>query len=229
MSKMTKKNQIFTQNLTKVYHHNHLETYALQEVNISIASGDFVAVAGPSGSGKSTLLYLLAGLIAPTLGKIWIDDKEISASGFDLSHYRLWDVSFIFQDFNLMPTLSVLENVEYTILLQGVDVKTRYAKAVAILEQVGLKEFKGHRPHKLSGGQQQRVAVARAIVAEPKIILADEPTANLDSHTAKSLISLMKSLNKQKGITFVFATHDEAILSEADYVFRLKDGRIISD
>lgn len=226
---MIKKNQIFTQRLTKVYYHDHLQTHALQEVNISIVAGDFVAVAGPSGSGKSTLLYLLGGLIASSSGKIWIDDKEITGPGFALSDYRLWDVSFIFQDFNLMPTLSVLENIEYIMLLQGIDAKTRYVKAMAILEQVGLKEFKKRRPHELSGGQQQRVAVARAIVAEPKIILADEPTANLDSHTAKSLISLMRSLNKQKGITFIFATHDEAILTEADYVFRLKDGHVISD
>lgn len=226
---MIKKNQIFTQRLTKVYYHDQLQTHALQEVNISIVAGDFVAVAGPSGSGKSTLLYLLGGLIATTSGEIWIDGKEITGPGFALSDYRLWDVSFIFQDFNLMPTLSVLENIEYIMLLQGIDAKTRYVKATAILEQVGLKEFKKRRPHELSGGQQQRVAVARAIVAEPKIILADEPTANLDSHTGKSLISLMRSLNKQKGITFIFATHDEAILTEADYVFRLKDGHVISD
>jgi putative ABC transport system ATP-binding protein len=225
---MVRKNQIFTQNLSKSYYQNHLETQALQGVNISIVKGDFVAVAGPSGSGKSTLLYLLGGLIAPTTGKIWIEEKEITAASFDLSGYRLREVGFIFQDFNLMPTLSVLENVEYTMLLQGIDAKSRYARAIAILEEVGLKEFMKRRPAELSGGQQQRVAVARAIAAEPQIILADEPTANLDSHTAKSLISLMKSLNKEKNITFIFATHDETIMAEADYVLRLRDGKIIS-
>lgn len=225
---MSREDQILTQNLTKSYYQDHLETRALQEVSISVAKGDFVAVAGPSGSGKSTLLYLLGGLIVPTAGKIWMEGKEITALGFDLSQYRLRYVSFIFQDFNLMPTLSVLENVEYIMLLQGIDIRTRYVRAMSILEEIGLKEFKMRRPSELSGGQQQRVAVARAIAAMPQIILADEPTANLDSHTAKSLISLMKSLNKAKKITFIFATHDEAIMAEADYVFRLRDGKIMS-
>lgn len=225
---MSKKNQISTQDLNKSYYQNHLETPAVQAVTISVAEGDFVAVAGPSGSGKSTLLYLLGGLMAPASGRIWMEGKEITAPGFDLSNYRLRYASFIFQDFNLMPTLSVLENVEYIMLLQGISAKNRYVMAMSILEEVGLKDFKRRRPSELSAGQQQRVAVARAIASMPRIILADEPTANLDSNTAQSLISLMRSLNKEKNITFIFATHDEAIMSEADYVFRLRDGRIIN-
>ena len=219
--------QILTENLVKIYCSKYFKTPAIKRVDISLRKGDFAAVAGPSGSGKSTLLYLLGGLMCPTSGKIWFNGKDITNKRFDLSGYRLNSVSFIFQDFNLIPTLTVLENVEYTMLLQGIDRRKRQEKAIAIIEKVRLNGLEDRRPNQISGGQQQRVAVARAIVSKPKIILTDEPTANLDSHTAYELIHLMKILNKEEGITFLISTHDETILKETDYIYRLHDGKIV--
>lgn len=219
--------QILAKDLTKVYYSKYFKTPAIKGINISLREGEFVAVAGPSGSGKSTLLYLLGGLLQPSSGKVCFEGRDITEPKFDLANYRLNSIAFIFQNFNLLPTLSVLENVEYTMLLQGMDRKIRLSRAMSIIEKLGLKGLENRRPNQLSGGQQQRVAIARAISAQAKCILADEPTANLDSHTAAELIHLVRVLNKQEGITFLFATHDEAIINEADKVYRLKDGQIL--
>lgn len=223
---ITQQPVILVKNLTKIYRTDDIETPALRGINLELPEDSFAAIAGPSGSGKSTLLYLLGGLLRPTSGEIWVRGFCITSDNFYLPDYRLKMVSFIFQNYNLMPALTVLENIEYTLVLQGVKSAKRRKQAIEILERVGLKKYASRLPIHLSGGEQQRVAVARAIVSNPSIILADEPTANLDSKTAMSLIDLMKELNRERHIVFFFATHDEAILKEAGVVFRIKDGAI---
>jgi putative ABC transport system ATP-binding protein len=202
---------------------------ALRGVSLEIQPGEFTAIAGPSGSGKSTLLNLLGGLDQPTSGNIFFGPRDITAlSDAALCDMRLDQIGFIFQSYNLIPVLSVLENVEYVMLLQGVEPKSRREKSLELLKEVGLLEHAGRRPSELSGGQQQRVAVARAIVSEPALVLADEPTANLDSNTAGSLLDLMAALNQKRKITFVFSSHDPLVLSRARRVVRLHDGQIQS-
>lgn len=217
---------ISAQEVTKVYTNKYFQTTGVRKISLSLEEGDFAALMGPSGSGKSTLLHLFGGLLRPSSGRIFFKNRDIARADFDLTNYRLHSVSFIFQSFNLLSALSVLENIEYPLLLKGIEARPRRESALEILERLGLKDFARRHPNQLSGGQQQRVAVARAIVSKPKIILADEPTANLDSHTAAELIHLMKTLNQDSGITFIFATHDPAILKEAKRIFRLRDGVI---
>ncbi len=217
---------ILTQALVKTYQENGTETPALRGIDLVISRGVFAALAGPSGSGKTTLLHLLGGLAHPSSGRIWVGESELTSTGTDLVKYRLTQVGFVFQHYNLMPLLNVMENVEYTMVLQGVPMLERKRRALEVLERVGLKGFENRRPAQLSGGQQQRVAVARSVVCHPELILADEPTASLDSKTGQALIDLMRTLNKEQGITFLFATHDEAILAKADFVIRLRDGLI---
>src|SRR3990172_14745 len=198
-----------TEKLTKVYRQDSIAVTALKDVDLEIAAGEFVALVGPSGSGKSTLLNMLGGLDRPTSGRLWVADEELGAmSRHALAELRLRKIGFVFQEFNLIPVLSALENVEYVMLLQGVPDAERRARAMAILDEVGLAGLEDRRPGELSGGQQQRVAVARAIVSEPALVLADEPTANLDSATGAALMDLMRKLNEDKGVTFVFSTHD---------------------
>ena len=219
-----------TERLTKIYRQDSIAVTALQDLDLEIAAGEFVALVGPSGSGKSTLLNLLGGLDHPTSGRLWVEDKELNTlTNRALAELRLRRIGFVFQEFNLIPVLSALENVEYVMLLQGVPDAERRARALAILSEVGLSGLEDRRPGELSGGQQQRVAVARAIVSEPALVLADEPTANLDSATGAALMDLMRQLNEEKGVTFVFSTHDAMVMERARRLVRLKDGQIVGE
>lgn len=218
-----------TEQLTRIYCQDSIEVAALRDVDLAIEPGEFVALVGPSGSGKTTLLNLLGGLDRPTSGRLWIGDQELGAlTRNGLSHLRRERIGFVFQEYNLIPVLSALENVEYVMLLQGVPDAERRRRAGAILAEVGLGGLEERRPSELSGGQQQRVAVARAIVAEPALVLADEPTANLDSATGAALIDVMHRLNTEKGTTFVFSTHDPMVMERAQRLIPLKDGQVVS-
>ena len=225
------KNDILrTENVVKSYISGEIEVDALKKINISIKKGEFTAIAGPSGSGKSTLLNLLSGLDKPTSGNVYIKENSISdMTGNQLSDFRRDHIGFIFQSYNLIPVLTVKENIEYIMLIQGIPEAERQHRVNEILKDVGLVEMGKRRPAQLSGGQQQRVAIARAVVSRPDIILADEPTANLDSVTANNLIDMMKSLNETKGITFLFSTHDKRIMDHSRRLIILKDGVIDSD
>ncbi len=216
--------------VSKVYGHDGLQVRALDRVNLEIDKGDFAVLVGPSGSGKTTLLNLIGGLDAPSDGRIWVAGTEIGRmSRSELSELRLRRIGFVFQEFNLIPVLSALENVEFVMLLQGVPEAERRARSYALLKELGLEGLEGRRPSELSGGQQQRVAVARAIAAEPIIVLPDEPTANLDSQAGGALMDLMRTLNEEKGISFVFSTHDPMVVERARRVIRMRDGRIEAD
>lgn len=200
---------------------------ALDQVSLKIEPGEFTAIVGPSGSGKSTLLQLVGGLDIPSEGSIHLSGKAISdMSGRELSDFRRDHIGFIFQAYNLIPVLTAAENCEYIMLLQGIAEKERRERVHAMLERVGLGGKADRRPNQLSGGQQQRVAVARAMVSQPDIILADEPTANLDSQTGADLLDMMHELNRKEGMTFVFSTHDTMIMERASRLIRLRDGRI---
>ena len=221
---------ILAKGVTKVYSDNGIPVHALQGIDLTIRRGEFTALVGPSGSGKTTLLNIISGLDSLSEGKIWLDGKLLSGmSGKDLSDFRRDSIGFIFQAYNLIPVLTVEENVEYIMLLQDVPKNERRRRVSNILETIGLGGFENRLPTQLSGGQQQRVAVARAMVAEPAIILADEPTANLDSATSGSLLDMMRELNQKTGMTFVFSTHDEDVMQRARRLITLKDGRIASD
>jgi putative ABC transport system ATP-binding protein len=216
--------------VSKVYQRGEVAVPALQDATLDILRGDFVALVGPSGSGKTTLLNLIGGLDTPTTGRIWIGDQEITRlSRHELALVRLHKIGFVFQEYNLVPVLCALENVEYVMLLQGVPEARRRQRALALLKELGLEGLEHRRPNELSGGQQQRVAVARAIAAEPMIVLPDEPTANLDSKAGATLMDLMRRLNQEQGTTFVFSTHDPMVVERARRVVRLRDGRIESD
>jgi putative ABC transport system ATP-binding protein len=223
-------NIVETHKVTKTYQQNAIKVHALQEVSLTIEAGEFTVMVGPSGSGKTTLLNHIGALDVPTSGEIRIDGQRLNdLSRNALTKLRLWKLGFIFQEYNLISVLTAMENVEYVMLLQGVSGIERRKRAEAILGEVGLESMANRRPNELSGGQQQRVAVARAMVTQPAIILADEPTANLDSKTGASLLDLMRTLNKQHGTTFLFSTHDPMVMERAKRVVRLKDGRIDSD
>ena len=216
------------ENITKVYRGIVL-IYALKEVDLIIEKGDFTAVAGPSGSGKTTLLNLIGGLDRPTSGKIHVDGVEVTNLSLgQLSRLRLEKISYVFQSHNLIPVLTAMESVEFIMQLQGIPFIERQQKAREILREVGLAGLEGKRPHEMSGGQRQRVAVARAVVAEPEIILADEPTANLDSNAAAGLVDLMRALNEKKGTTFLLSTHDPLVMKKAKKVVEIRDGIIVS-
>lgn len=216
--------------LKKIYYQGKMEIAALGGINLNMEKGEFTAIAGPSGSGKTTFLNLISGLDSPTSGEIILDNQNIGKlSAADLSKIRLYKIGFIFQSYNLIPVLTAIENVEFVMLLQGIDAKIRHDRAIKILKDVGLENYINQHPLDLSGGQQQRVAVARAIVNEPAIVIADEPTANLDSGTARDLLKLMKRLNKEKGITFIFSTHDKMVMEQANRLIILKDGLITED
>lgn len=206
-----------------------VKTPALSGINIVLEKGDFACIAGPSGSGKTTLLNLIGALDKPDSGKIYYEGSDITGIAINrLAEFRLRHVGFIFQAYNLINTLTAFENVEYVMLLQRKELQERRKRSEEILERVGLKELMHKRVNCMSGGQQQRVAVARAIAAEPKIILADEPTANLDSLTASKLVDLMKELNRERQMTFLFSTHDSMVIGKAGKVFQIRDGRIIT-
>jgi putative ABC transport system ATP-binding protein len=203
---------------------------ALDGVSLSVAPGEFVAVAGPSGSGKSTLLNLAGALDTPTSGRVLVEGRDLSGlSSTELSDLRRDRLGFVFQAYNLIPVLSVLENVEYVMMIEGMAKAPRQERARSVLESLGLVGMLSRRPNELSGGQQQRVAVARALASRPAIILADEPTANLDSHTGEELIELMSRINREEGTTFIFSTHDEKVMSSASRLVHVRDGKIESD
>src|SRR3990172_11309348 len=210
-------------NLKKVYNEKGMPVEALRGVELWVEKGEFLALGGPSGSGKTTLLNLIGGLDRQTGGNIFIEGREIAGlSSSELAELRLRRIGFVFQEYNLIPVLTAIENVEYVMLLQGVRERERRERALSILKEVGLEGMETRRPRELSGGQQQKVAVARAIVSEPAIVLADEPTANLDSNTGAALLDLMRGLNETKGITFIFSTHDPMVME------RVKDGTIVT-
>lgn len=216
-----------THNLTKTYKQDSTEVHALNGVDITVESGEFMALVGPSGSGKSTLLNLIGGLDSPTSGTVMIDGTDISTySAKKLADVRLNKIGFIFQEYNLIPVLTAVENVEYVMLLQGVSEEVRREKSYAMLKEVGLEGLENRHPGELSGGQQQRVAIARAIVADPVIVLADEPTANLDSKNGAELLDLMKEINEIEKTTFIFSTHDPMVMERAHRIVTIKDGQI---
>ncbi|MBI5843327.1 MAG: ABC transporter ATP-binding protein [Deltaproteobacteria bacterium] len=220
---------IKVENVVKTYGSNSVTTAALQGVSLSLCSGDFTVMAGPSGSGKSTLLNIIGGLDRPTSGRVEIEGRDLSAmKDSDVSLLRRDRIGFIFQGYNLIPVMTAMENAEYVMMLKGVPVAQRRERVREVLDQVGLSGLENRFPRELSGGQQQRVAIARAIAAEPALVLADEPTANVDSKTGEALITLMRSLN-EKGVTFLFSTHDHAIMRQARQMIVLKDGRIESE
>ncbi len=213
------------QEVTKDYGQGQALTHALRGVNLVIEAGDFTAMAGPSGSGKSTLLNIMGGLDRPTSGRVQVDGREISdLSNTELGLLRRDRLGFIFQSYNLIPVLTALENAEYVLMLQE-----RRARVREVLAEVGLEGLENRFPRQLSGGQQQRVAIARAIVSEPALVLADEPTANVDSKTGMALLDLMHRLNEEKGVTFFFSTHEEAVMKQARRLLQLEDGVILND
>ncbi len=221
---------IIAENLSKTYHTGEVDVHAINSVTLTIKRGEFTAMAGPSGSGKTTLLNLVSGLDKPTSGRALLAGKPISEmSGGELSDYRRDHIGFIFQSYNLIPVLTVKENIEYIMLLQSVPGTERTKRVAEILELVGLEGMERRRPTQLSGGQQQRVAIARAMVSQPDIILADEPTANIDSKTGSSLLDMMRKLNEDRGMTFVFSTHEKMIMEKSKRLITLKDGQIDSD
>ncbi len=221
---------VVVRELTKQYRQGSLTVPALQGVSLQIEPGELTALMGPSGSGKTTLLNIIGGLDAPTSGEVIVEGVDLArASPAEVSKLRLRRLGFVFQAYNLIPVLSAYENTELVLLLQGVPEAERREKAMAMLEAVGLKGMENRRPNELSGGQQQRVAVARAIAASPALVLADEPTANLDSKTGVELLETMRRLNEERGVTFVFATHDPKVMERARRVVRLVDGRIAED
>jgi len=221
---------IIAKNLYRVYNATAVPVNALNGVNLTIEEGEFTAIVGPSGSGKTTLLNILGGLDSPTGGSLEIAGSDISKlSGNQLIDFRLKNIGFVFQAYNLIPVLSARENVEFIMLLQGWNRKEREQRAVQLLEEVGLRERIQNKPSELSGGQQQRVAVARALASRPRFVLADEPTANLDSSSTNNLLDIMSMLNKEEKMTFIFSTHDQRVIDRARRVITLEDGQIKSD
>ncbi|MFC2124171.1 ABC transporter ATP-binding protein [Bacteroidota bacterium] len=217
-------------NLTKVYDGAGIEVRAVDGIDLSVEEGEFAAVVGPSGSGKTTFLNLLGGLDKPTSGEVTIDSTDIwKLKSRKLIDFRLNNIGFVFQAYNLIPVLTAFENVEFIMHLQGKPKKERTDRATALLDEVGLGDRLDSRPGKMSGGQQQRVAVARALASKPKFILADEPTANLDSKSTENLLDIMEKLNKEEKITFIFSTHDQRVIRKARRVITIEDGKIISD
>jgi len=216
--------------VVKVYGHDDTTVRALRGVDMAVDPGEFTVVMGPSGSGKSTLLNLIGGLDLPTEGAVFIDGEETARlSRSRLSRLRLDKIGFVFQAYNLIPVLTAYENAEYVLMLQGRPAPQRRERVMSLLETVGLQGMERRFPRELSGGQQQRVAIARAIAPEPDLVLADEPTANLDSETAASLLDLMLQLNRDKNATFLFSTHDPEVMSRARRIIVLRDGMIAED
>ncbi|WOK08220.1 ABC transporter ATP-binding protein [Imperialibacter roseus] len=221
---------INAKNISKTYNPDKVPVHALNHVDLEIKKGEFTAIVGPSGSGKSTLLNIIGGLDVPTEGTIELGGEDISKfSDNELIDFRLQHIGFVFQAYNLIPVLTAEENVEFIMLLQKQTEKDRKARTVELLTKVGLKDQMNRRPSELSGGQQQRVAVARALASRPEFILADEPTANLDSHSTATLLDMMANMNEKEGATFVFSTHDQRVIDKARRVITLEDGKIVSD
>ena len=221
---------ISIQHIEKIYNPKKIPVHALQSVSVSIKQGEFTAIVGPSGSGKSTLLNLIGGLDTPTNGSVIISDTDIAKlTANQLIEFRLQHIGFVFQAYNLIPVLTSKENVEFIMLMQNRSKKEREERAISLLKAVGLEKEINRRPVELSGGQQQRVAVARALASKPDFVLADEPTANLDSKSAENLLDIMERLNQEEGITFLFSTHDARVVKRARRVITLEDGQVVSD
>jgi len=218
------------QAVTKNYGEAQVQVRALRGIDLVIETGEFAAMAGPSGSGKTTLLNIVGGLDRATGGSVEVDGRNLEAlSRTELSRLRRDRIGFVFQSYNLIPVLTAMENAEYVLMLQGVGVRDRRERVRALLDEVGLGGLEHRYPRELSGGQQQRVAIARAIVSEPALVLADEPTANVDSKTAGALLDLMHELHEEKRVTFLFSTHDRMVMTRAERLLRLRDGSIVAD
>ena len=216
--------------VTKDYAQGSLAVHALRGLDLVINKGEFTAICGPSGSGKSTALNLIGALDAPTAGTVKLEGKDLSSLGRrGRSHLRRDRIGFVFQAYNLMPVLTAYENAESVLALQGVPAAERKERVMALLAEVGLAGMENRRPDQLSGGQQQRVAIARAIASQPAVVLADEPTANVDSETAEKLLEIMEKLNREHGVTFVFSTHDPRVMKRARRVVQLVDGKVAGD
>ena len=215
--------------VSRVYGTGAARSVALNSVSLRVEAGEFVAIAGPSGSGKTTLLNLVAGLDTPTGGRIEVDGRDLARlTGDELADFRMGRVGFVFQQFSLIPVLTAVENVELPLLFNArVPGQSRHASALAALERVGLSAKTGRKPAELSGGEQQRVAVARALAGNPEVVLADEPTANLDHETGAAVVALLKELNRERGTTFLYSTHDPELVGLASRVVTLRDGRIV--
>ena len=222
---------ISNEHVNKVYKMGEIDLRVIKDLNLNIDYGEFVAIVGPSGSGKSTVLNLLGCLDKPTSGKILIDDVDITQlNTTELANFRGENIGFIFQSFNLIPVLSVYENIEYPlIMIQNLPENERHERIMKLLKDVDMLDQKDKFPDQLSGGQRQRVAIARALVTNPKIIFADEPTANLDTHTSNQIITLMRNIQKEFNTTFIFATHDEKIVTAVDRIITIVDGVITDD
>ena len=224
------KKVIITEDISKVYNPNSIPVYALRHIDLEIEAGEFTAIVGPSGSGKTTLLNIIGGLDRPSNGKVWIDGEEITAlRETKLIQFRKDKIGFVFQAYNLIPVLTAKENIEFVMLLQNRPKAERDKRVRELIKAVGLEDKQNSRPAQLSGGQQQRVAVARALAPTPSLILADEPTANLDSKSAANLLDIMLKMNLEEGITFVFSTHDQRVIERARRVITLVDGLVDSD
>lgn len=216
--------------VTRTYRTDGLAAPALRGLDLHVAADDFLAIAGPSGSGKTTLLNIIGGLDRADSGQVWVAGHDFQAlSSGQLARLRLHHIGFVFQAYNLIPVLTARENAEFTLLLQGVPEPQRWARIDRLFSEIGLTGLEDRRPTQLSGGQQQRVAVARAMATQPALILADEPTANLDSSTASALLNVMDQLNRSHGTMFIFSTHDPQVMGRARRLIRLRDGRIVSD
>jgi putative ABC transport system ATP-binding protein len=217
-------------NVEKIYNDSEVKVHAVNGVSLSFEEGEFAAIVGPSGSGKTTLLNMLGGLDLPTSGEIIIGGQSINnLKGSRLIDFRLHNIGFVFQSYNLIPVLTAKENTEFVMQMQGIPRSAREKRVKELLTSVGLGDRLDSRPSRLSGGQQQRVAVARALASKPKFILADEPTANLDSKSTENLLDIMEKLNKEEKITFIFSTHDARVMKKARRVITLEDGKILSD
>tara|TARA_Y100000294_G_scaffold137709_1_gene130802 strand:+ start:441 stop:1124 length:684 start_codon:yes stop_codon:yes gene_type:complete len=226
---MTQNAIVKLENISKIYRQGQVEVKALDAFSLEIGRGEFATLCGPSGSGKTTALNLIGALDVPTSGNIFLENNDLlTLSRTELSEMRRDRIGFVFQAYNLVPVLTAYENAELVLALQNMPRKERRERVMAILKDVGLAGLEKRRPDELSGGQQQRVAIARAIVSSPAIILADEPTANVDSATADSLLDLMENLNKDKGTTFLFSTHDQRVMDRAKRIIRLRDGKLES-
>ncbi len=219
-----------TRGVWKIFHQEAEEVEAVRDVSLTVSRGEFTALAGPSGSGKTTLLNLIGGLTRPTRGQVWVAGREVSEmSNQEIARLRLEQVGFVFQAYNLLPVLTAMENAEFPMLLQGVTAEERHARVRELFERTGMDGLEDRRPGKLSGGQQQRVAVVRAVASKPALVLADEPTANLDSAASDALLDVMAELNRKLEVTFVFATHDARVMDRARRLVRMVDGCVDSD
>jgi putative ABC transport system ATP-binding protein len=217
-------------NLTKTYNETEVAVHAVNGINLAFEQGEFAAIVGPSGCGKTTLMNMIGGLEKPTSGSVIVDGSNMSElSSNALIDFRLRNIGFVFQAYNLIPVLKARENVEFIMELQNWDKKAMEERSISLLSSVGLGEKINSRPNQMSGGEQQRVAVARALASKPQFILADEPTANLDSHATTQLLDIMKKLNEEENMTFIFATHDKRVMDKALRVITIEDGKVISD